>query len=174
MNVQTIRTEALSSRERAEILALCQAAYDEALGDYLVAAGLGVHLLGRVEEQLVAHVMLVERALQPAGLPPLRTGYVELVATHPFMQRRGYASTLLRALPPLMHEYDIGALSPSDAVFYARLGWELWTGPLSVRTSEGLAPTPDERVMVLRLPSTPVALDLANALSIEWRPGEVW
>lgn len=133
-----------------------------------------MHLLGRVDGRLVSHLMLVERALQPEGHPPLRTAYVELVATHPAAQRRGHASTLLRALPPLMTDFELGGLSPSEAGFYARLGWEPWTGPLSVRTSDGLEPTPDEELMVLRLPRTPPTLDLARGISVEWRRGEVW
>jgi hypothetical protein len=34
-------------------------------------------------------------------------------------------------------------------------------------------PTPEERVMILRLPGTPV-LDDTQTLSVEWRPGEAW
>jgi aminoglycoside 2'-N-acetyltransferase I len=56
---------------------------------------------------------------------------------------------------------------------YARLGWELWRGPLFVRTDAGLMPTPDEEVMILRLPRT-TPLDLDSPLSAEWREGELW
>jgi len=69
--------------------------------------------------------------------------------------------------------YDIGALSPSDPAFYARLGWELWRGPLAVATDAGITPTPDEEVMILRLPKTP-PLDLHGTLVAPWRPGDVW
>jgi aminoglycoside 2'-N-acetyltransferase I len=37
----------------------------------------------------------------------------------------------------------------------------------------GVLGTPDEQVMVLRLPRTPL-LDLDAALTAEWRPGELW
>jgi len=33
--------------------------------------------------------------------------------------------------------------------------------------------TPDEEVMVLRLPGSPL-LDLDASLAVDWRPGEVW
>ena len=69
--------------------------------------------------------------------------------------------------------YDIAALSPSDPAFYARLGWELWRGPLAVATDAGITPTPDEEVMILRLPKTP-PLDLHGTLVAPWRPGDVW
>jgi hypothetical protein len=35
-------------------------------------------------------------------------------------------------------------------------------------------PTPDEQVMVLRLPRTPAGLSLDAPLSAEWREGEFW
>lgn len=174
MKVEILQSAALSPIERDEILALCRAAYDEDLDSYLAALGPGMHLLGRVDGRLVSHLMLVSRALQPDGHPPLRTGYVELVATHPTVQGRGYASTLLRALPAQMREFELGGLSPSDSAFYARLGWERWTGPLTVRTERGLESTPDEELMVLRLPHSPPTLELSRRISIEWRQGEIW
>ncbi len=117
MSFRIVRTTHLTPHERDELLALCRAAYDEELADYLDAAGPGVHLLGRLDDRLVSHVMLVERALQPEGLPPLRTGYVELVATHPELQGRGYASTLMREVPALLAPFELGALAPSDPAF---------------------------------------------------------
>ena len=174
MSFRIVRTTHLTPHERDELLALCRAAYDEELADYLDAAGPGVHLLGRLDDRLVSHVMLVERALQPEGLPPLRTGYVELVATHPELQGRGYASTLMREVPALLAPFELGALAPSDPAFYARFGWEEWTGPLAVRTPRGVEPTPDEALMILRLPQSPASLDVTRGASIEWRRGEVW
>ncbi len=174
VDIQVSHSASLPTSERDEILSLCRVAYDEDLDAYLEAIGPGEHLLGRVDGRLVSHVMLVSRALQPEGYPPLRTGYVELVATHPSVQGRGYASTLMRALPARMDGFQLGGLSPSDPAFYARLGWEEWTGPLAVRTERGLEPTPDEGLMVLRLPQSPPALDLSRRISIEWREGEIW
>jgi aminoglycoside 2'-N-acetyltransferase I len=68
----------------------------------------------------------------------------------------------------------LGGLSPSDAKFYARLGWESWRGPTAIRTpAGGLLDTTGEDVMILRLPGTP-ALHLDARLTAEWRPGELW
>jgi aminoglycoside 2'-N-acetyltransferase I len=103
----------------------------------------------------------------------LRTAYVEAVATAPQQQGKGYASATMRHLATQVQEFDLAALSPSDPAFYRRLGWELWLGPLSIRNGQALLPTPDEQVMILRLPRTPL-LDLTQPLSAEWRPGEIW
>ena len=70
--------------------------------------------------------------------------------------------------------FELAALSPSAVEFYTRLGWELWRGPLFVRTPAGPEPTPDEEVMVRRTPHTPAGLSLDLPLSVEWREGEVW
>lgn len=79
----------------------------------------------------------------------------------------------MRALQAQILDFDLAALSPFDERWYARLGWETWRGPLSIRTATGLLPTPDEQVMTLRLPRTP-ALDLDAPLSAEWRELESW
>jgi aminoglycoside 2'-N-acetyltransferase I len=127
--------------------------------------------------------MLIEyittEALTPSDLSDLlamgSAAYIELVATDPASQGNGYASMLLRALVSKLTKHDIAGLSPSAESFYARLGWELWRGPLFVRTEAGIESSPeDEEVMILRLPRTPAHLDLDAPLSVEWRPGEVW
>jgi GNAT superfamily N-acetyltransferase len=117
--------------------------------------------------------MWVTRWLQLGEQRPLKTAYVELVATAPAMQGRGYASALLERFPSLVRDYELAALSPATEELYARLGWRSWRGPLSVRRDGGLISTPEERVMVLALPRTP-PLDFDLPLSVEWRPGEVW
>lgn len=159
---------------RDEMLALCQDAYGEDVAPYLRDVGPGVHLLGRIDGVLVSHAMFVVRWLQPAHGHLLRTAYVELVATRPREQRRGSASQVLHRLAQEIRAFDIGALSPSDERFYARLGWETWRGHLFVRRETTIAPTPGEQLMVLRLPRTPRTLSLDEPVSIDWRPGEVW
>jgi GNAT superfamily N-acetyltransferase len=157
----------------AEVRQLCDAAYATNTRTYFDALSPGEHLLGRRGQTLVTHLMWVTRWLQPQDHPPLRTAYVEMVATAPAAQRKGYASALLHAFPPLVHDYELAALSPATEQLYARHGWRLWRGPLAVRTPDGLHPTPEDRVMILVLPKTP-ALDLSVPLSVEWRSGEVW
>lgn len=163
----------LAADERAAIVDLCSLAYEEDFAPHLALMPDIVHVLGRDRGRLVSHAGWVTRWLQPEGMAPLRTAYVEAVATLPEAQGRGHASAILAALPPLFGDFDIAALSPSESGFYARLGWQLWRGPLLVREGGGLVPTPEEEIMVLRLPRTP-PLDLRLPASIEWRPGEVW
>jgi len=172
------RTPELRTDERHDLLRLCAEAYGEDLTPYLEWIGDGVHLIGREAGELVSHLMVVERALQPmlpaAAGPVLRTGYVELVATHPRWQGHGFASALMRAAAEDLAAFELGALSPSDAAFYARLGWEPWRGPLSVRRGATTEATPDEEIMVLRTPRTPHWLTTDMPLSCEWREGEIW
>jgi aminoglycoside 2'-N-acetyltransferase I len=171
--IEQVRTADLGSERMAEILHLCDAAYGEATEPYFEAIGAGVHLLGLRDAELVSHLMWVTRQLEPEGIAPLDTAYVELVATLPAEQGRGYATQLLRALPARLADFDLAALCPATDGLYLRAGWRFWRGPLSVRKEGARIRTPEERVMFLTLPRTPL-LNLDAPLSVEWRPGEVW
>jgi aminoglycoside 2'-N-acetyltransferase I len=173
LNIASAHAADLDAATRAEIIALCTLAYEEDFARLFEMCAGSIHVLGRVDGELVSHALWVERWLQPADLPPLRTAYVEAVATHPAYQRRGYAAAVMRELAAQIRAYDLGGLSPFDVGYYARLGWELWTGPLAIRTTDGLLPTPDEEVMILRLPHTPT-LDVHAPMTAEWRVGELW
>jgi GNAT superfamily N-acetyltransferase len=175
--IEVLSRGALTPARYDAILALCTRAYEEPFAEYLAPFGDATHVLATVDGELVSHAMWVPRTLTHRGTP-LRCAYVEAVATEPTRQRRGHATRVLRALADAITDFELGALSPSDAAFYARLGWEPWRGPLAVATGDvasgdAVTPTPDEEVMILRLPRTP-ALDLDGPLVAPWRPGEVW
>jgi aminoglycoside 2'-N-acetyltransferase I len=172
LTIQIIDGAGLPAATRAEIVRLCTAAYGEDFEPYLIYPS-PVHVLGYLGEALVSHAMWVTRWLQAGAAAPLRTAYVEAVATDPACQGRGYASAIMRRLAAEVVDFDLAALSPSDEAFYARLGWERWRGPLAIRAAHGILATPDEEAMVLRLPATP-PLDLGAPLSAEWRDGELW
>jgi aminoglycoside 2'-N-acetyltransferase I len=173
LTIRRISSAALGPDETAAVRALCDAAYQADTRAYFRDIGPGDHLLGLDNGALVSHLMWVTRRLQPGESPPLRTAYVEMVATAPDAQGRGYATALLEYFVPQVADYQLAALSPATPNLYARLGWTFWRGPLTVRYEGRLLPTPEERVMILPLPLTPT-LHLDQPLSIEWRAGEVW
>jgi aminoglycoside 2'-N-acetyltransferase I len=163
----------LSSHQAASVYALCRRAYDEDPQLLLASFTGGIHVLGFLGVTLVSHAMWVTRWLQPGDSPRLRCAYVEMVATEPHLQRHGLGTAVMRRLAGEILDYDLGALCPAEPRFYARLDWVPWRGPLFARLGDRLLPTPDELVMILRLPKTP-ALDLDQPLSVEWRAGEIW
>lgn len=171
--IERARTGALPPGVLARVRSLCDEAYGEDMAQYFSDIGPGIHLIGWHGPALVSHLMWVERLLYVEGREPLRSAYVELVATRTSDLRRGFATKLMQRLALELGAYDIGALSPAATTLYERLGWERWRGPLSVRTLGGVVETPEEEVMVLRLPGS-AKLDLAAPLAVDWRPGEVW
>lgn len=174
INFRVVAGKDLTQKERLEVIALCDLAYEEDLGAIISQFVDPVHVLGFLNEQLVSHALWITRYLQPKGLPLLRTAYVEAVATHPDFQHRGFASAITRKVVEEIKDFDIAGLAPFSVDYYARLGWEKWRGPLYERRGGKLIASPtDERVMIHRLPKTP-ELDLDTAISIEWRVGEVW
>jgi aminoglycoside 2'-N-acetyltransferase I len=135
----------------------------------------GTHFLYEVDGRVRSHVSVVDRVLEADGRP-LRTGYVEAVATWERDRGRGYASALMREATAMIDEnYELGALGTELFAFYGRLGWQVWRGPTGVRTDRGVVRTPDEDgfVMVRRTPATP-ELDVAGALTCDVRAGDVW
>jgi aminoglycoside 2'-N-acetyltransferase I len=173
--IEIIAATQLPPDGEAAILALAQRAYGKDLEPLYRTFHAPTHGIGYLDNSMVSHALWVTRWLQPGTLPPLRTAYVEFVATDPAYQGQGYATAVLRQLAQAIADadFDLGGLCPSDPHFYTRLGWILWGGPLSIRGPEGLIPTPNEWVMVLPLPKTP-PLDLQAPLSAEWREGERW
>jgi aminoglycoside 2'-N-acetyltransferase I len=175
--VVTVRaTEELRAAERSAVIDVCNAANDtEEFGKLftLIPEG-GRHVLAHRGSQLVSHAVVTTRWVQPEGARVLQTAYVDAVATLPAYQRRGDASAVMRRLAAEIDDYDVACLQTDRIGFYARMGWEVWRGPLAGRGEHGLIPTPDQRgVMVLRLPRTP-PLDLDAQLTIECQPERIW
>jgi aminoglycoside 2'-N-acetyltransferase I len=173
--IQVIASAQLSPQARDEILALCARAYGEDLRPAFDTFVEPVHVVALVEDMIASHALWVTRWLAPSGSTPLRTAYVEAVATHPVYERHGFASAVMRTLVSQVATFQLAALCPSDRgqALYSRLGWERWAGPLSIRLGAGFIETPEESVMIYRLPLSP-PLDLTASMSAEWRPGELW
>jgi aminoglycoside 2'-N-acetyltransferase I len=170
------RTEELDADTRAEIIRLCVAAHQEPdferLFSYIPSGGR--HFMAYRGGELVSHAVVTTRWLHVGTEQRLRTAYVDAVATLPAYQRRGYGTGVLQLLATNLPDYDMGCLQSDTPEFYERLGWELWRGPLAVRTEEATIPTPDQRgIMVLRLDRTP-ALDLDGELTVESDGGRLW
>jgi aminoglycoside 2'-N-acetyltransferase I len=177
--LEVIPGDALDSGVRTQIIRLCESAYHEDFSKLFAQFPNSVHVMARDERGvLLSHAEFVPRSLQPAGLPVLRTAYVEAVATAPGEQHKGLATAVLRQLLDVVaadDTWELAALSPSDPGFYERRGWELWRGPLAIRGAGHLEPSPeDEQVMIRRLPRTPAAIDTTALLTAEWRKGELW
>ena len=172
-------TDELTAAEIAVIRQLLRAAFDSddepfTEEDWQHTIG-GVHFVLDLEGEIVAHASVIDRELEVDGRP-LRTGYVEGVATALDRQGMGLGSRVMRDVTSYIHEhFELGALGTGAHRFYERLGWLTWKGPSSVRTAEGTRRTPDEDGYILVLPtrSSP-PLDLAAAITCDWRPGDVW
>lgn len=173
LHIEVAGSESLAPGTFAAVLALCNEAYEEELASLFATFVHPVHVLAYLGDTLVSHAMWVTRWLQPGTLPLLRTAYVEMVATAPAHQGRGFGTAVMQRLAAEIQDFDLGGLSTGSQGFYARLGWQSWRGPLFIRTDTGLLPVPDDSMMFLRLPKTP-PLDPTTPLSAEWRPGELW
>ncbi len=174
LTIQGVQGACLSETDRKTIIVLSNCAYDEDLEPLFNTFVGATHVLGYHNGLLVSHALWVTRYLQVGSGPLLRTAYIEAVATDPAYRKRGFATTIMKRIADEIGDYELTALSPSSVPFYERLGWELWPGPLFIRTETDMLPTPaEEQVMILRLPKTP-PLDPNAPLSVEWREGELW
>jgi aminoglycoside 2'-N-acetyltransferase I len=172
-------TEELTADEISRIRDLLWAAFpsgDEGFteDDWQHALG-GRHFTVVVEGTIVSHASVVERELHVAD-QPLRTGYVEAVATAPDRQGQGLGSAVMRdAMRYIRATFDLGALGTGKHGFYERLGWKRWRGASFVRAPDGPRRTPaeDGYLMVLTTPTSP-PIDLDANISCDWRHGDVW
>lgn len=177
MNLRIVGSDDLAARERTVLWAIFDAAWaDEGFDDtdWDHAFG-GAHVLVEDGGEIVAHASVVPRVLH-AGGRPLRTGYVEAVATRPDRERRGFGTAAMRAASDLVRDgYELGALGTGSVGFYTRFGWEVWRGPLAVRRRDHDERTPEEEgsVLVLRTPATGT-LDPEAPLTCDERTGDVW
>ncbi len=171
-------SDALTIAEVGRLRGLTAAAFAAQNGfadeDWEHALG-GTHYLLELGGLVIAHASLVHRVLEVGGRP-LRTGYVEAVATDPLHQRAGHGSAVMAAVKAdIERDYELGALSTAVPGFYERLGWRRWAGPTFVRTDAGLERTPDDDggILVLTTPATP-PIDIGAPISCPWRSGDVW
>jgi aminoglycoside 2'-N-acetyltransferase I len=173
--IHVVPAASLPSASLEEVLGICDRAYGEDLRPIFRTFELPVHVLGVVDNHIVTHALWVTRWLASGTGAPMRTAYVEAVATEPRYQGRGYASTVMMRVIDAVTDFELAALSASDRgrSLYARLGWETWRGPLYIRNAADVIATPGESAMIHRLPATPF-LDTTTALSAEWREGELW
>ena len=173
LKLEFLHADQLAPEQLAEIHTLCNHAYDADLAPLFGTFTETTHVLGWWGKAIVSHAMWVTRWLQADSQLPLRTAYIEMVATEPKFQGRGFATSVMRRLASAIHDYQLGGLSPAEPMLYEKLGWVFWNGPHFIRTNDGLLSTPEDQIMILKLPKTP-PLDLSLPLSAEWREGELW
>lgn len=171
--IAVVRRDEIGDDLWRRVVALCDRAFDGDMETILADLIDSTHVLAEFEGVLAGHACWVTRWLSADYRPPLRTAYIEAVATDPNLQRRGIGGATMKRVGREIRTYELGGLCPNYPEFYARFGWETWRGPLAIRTHDGLLETPDEHVMILRTPLTP-RIDLDARLTAEWRPGEVW
>lgn len=173
--IQVLPHARLTPTQCRQILALCSDAYEEDFTPYFELLDTAVHMLAMEDEELVCHAAWISRTLRLGPQrAPLSCAYIEAVATPIRLQRRGLGTLVIRAIPQQLLSFDIAALSPSEPDFYARSGWEMWRGPLYCMKDGLRLSTPDEQVMIHRLPRTPSGLSLTEELEVDWRAGDVW
>jgi aminoglycoside 2'-N-acetyltransferase I len=142
-------------------------ALDNALG--------GLHALVLDGGELVGHASVVQRRLLHGGRT-LRTGYIEAVAVRADQRRRGHGDAMMAELERVVRSaYQLGALgaSPLGARLYAARGWQLWRGPSSALTPDGIRRTENKDVAIWVLPTTE-PVDLSGELTADWRAGSLW
>lgn len=175
ISISIVPHEELGTKLQSEIVALCSDAYEEDFEPYFRLLERATHVLAMESDKLVAHGAWVSREVRVGRTcKPLHCAYIEAIATPARLQGRGLGTLVLKSIPPLILDFDIAALSPSEPEFYARSGWEMWQGPLSYTQEGQRIKTPDEQVMIYRLPRTPSDVSLEQELETDWREGDVW
>jgi aminoglycoside 2'-N-acetyltransferase I len=176
MDVRSFNTDDVSTGLLAEIRVLLDEAFDGDFDDtdWLHALG-GVHVVAFENDEVRAHGSVVERLLE-VGATPVRTGYVEAVATRPSEQGRGWGTAVMAEIGTIVRSrFDMGALATGEHAFYERLGWLRWRGPTAVRRHGALVRTPEDDDAVMVLPVAGAAsIELTATIACNDRHGDVW
>ena len=173
--LRTAHTADLGAEEKAAIRSLMDTAFDGVSDDTFDNVLGGVHALILDDGELIGHGSVVQRRLLHAGRA-LRTGYIEGVAVRADRRRQGHGALLMAALERVVRSaYQLGALGASaeGSRLYASRGWQLWRGPSSAMTPDGIRRTADKDGIIYVLPVS-VAVDVSGELSCDWRPGALW
>lgn len=173
--LRTAHTADLDASTRSEIRALMDAAFGAVSDDTFENVLGGVHTLLVEDGELVGHASVVQRRMLHAG-QALRTGYIEGVAVREDRRRRGHGAAMMSVLERVVRSgYQLGALGASEdgGRLYASRGWQLWRGPSSALTPDGIRRTADSDGAIYVLPVS-VPVDLTGELTCDWRPGSVW
>ncbi len=97
-------------------------------GGRLAARDRRMHFVLDIEGEVVAHAAVVTRVLHIGGTP-MRTGYVEAVATAPSHERRGLGTSVMRDVGTYISErFELGALGTGS--HGSMSGWAGWPGPV--------------------------------------------
>jgi aminoglycoside 2'-N-acetyltransferase I len=179
--VRVVEREQLSPTELRELLRWLEEAYDEGpwRQEHWSDVGPGPHALIRDESgELVAHACVDWISVEIGGRT-LRAGYLEDVATRADARGHGYgAAVVVGVQREIERRAEIGLLATGEFAFYERLGWTRWTGPTSVRESDGSitrTAEDDDAIMTLLLPQTPTWVSPAMAICRPRRdPEEAW
>ena len=173
LDLRVVESNELTPDELEEIIRICSESFGADYRPYMDTFVNATHVIGYYEGKIVSHALWITRWLQAEDNPLMETAYVEAVVTDKPYRERGFASAVMSRLAEEVSEYELAALCTGFPEFYMRLGWQIWEGPLYIRTQEGMTPTLEEPVMILLLPSSP-ELDINSSLSAEWRDGELW
>ena len=173
--LRTAHTADLDAGARTAIRSLMDAAFGTVSDDTFDNVLGGVHALILEDGELIGHGSVIQRRLLYGGRA-LRTGYVEGVAVRADRRRQGHGAALMAALERVVRSaYQLGALGASDegGPLYASRGWQLWRGPSSALTPDGIRRTADKDGIIYVLPVS-VPLDVSAELTCDWRPGSLW
>ena len=173
--LRTAHTADLDVGARSAIRSLMDAAFGTVSDDTFDNVLGGVHALVLEDGELIGHGSVVQRRLLYGGRA-LRTGYVEGVAVRADRRRQGHGAAVMAALEQVIRSaYQLGALGASTegGLLYAARGWQLWRGPSSVLTPDGIRRTADKDGIIYVLPVS-VPFDVSAELTCDWRAGSLW
>ena len=175
IEMRTVHTSDLGTGMRSAIRALMDASFEVVSDDTFENVLGGMHALVLEDQELTGHASVVQRRLLHGG-EALRTGYIEGVAVRADRRRRGHGDAMMAALERVVRSaYHLGALGASrdGARLYTSRGWQLWRGPTSVLSPDGIRRTEQADGLVYVLPVS-AALDLSGELVCDWRPASPW
>ena len=174
LRILTVPSSSMTDVQAEDVIRLCGGVFNIDYAYLMNLCPVRTHVLGYLEDQLVAHALWLDRPMRIGNCPWFTAAYVEGVATDPDYRRLGYGEAVMRRLQDEIAGYPLGVLSPAVEPWYVRLGWERWSGTLWIDKDSVTSETLDETVLICRTPITGVLDGVPHEVRLEWRRGEAY
>ncbi len=136
----------------------------------------GIHVLGHLDGEIVAHAAAVPRLVQINDSPWIEIAYVEAVAVATNMRKFGVGRGVMKHLQlEIDKRWHFSMLSTGKSTdFYLKLGWSKWQGLSKTQTGGASHLDEEHGGLMFRGEFQNFDKTIGSIVTCQARPGDAW